>query len=55
MARWARCPPSGRVVAVGLAALAVVLALAAIEALWGWPDALSPNGTAAGARRLPRP
>ena len=43
MARWARHPPSTRQVFVVLAVLALCLALAGVEWLWGWPDWLTVN------------
>ncbi len=44
MSRWARHPPSmNRVVLAGIV-LALCLALAGVEHLWGWPDWLRVNG-----------
>lgn len=48
-AQVARHPPSRRRVAVGLVAIGLVILLAAIEAVWSWPAALSPER----ASRLP--
>lgn len=41
MAQWARHPPSERRVLIGLAAFAAVLAIAGIQWLGWWPDALT--------------
>ncbi|MFZ5750954.1 MAG: hypothetical protein ACOY5U_07785 [Pseudomonadota bacterium] len=41
LAQWARHPPSERRVLIGLAALAAVLAIAGIQWLGWWPDALT--------------
>lgn len=38
MARWARRPPSARRVMLGLAVLALCLAIYGIETLGLWPD-----------------
>lgn len=46
--RWAQNPPSMRQVVFVLAIVAAGLALAGIEWLWGWPEALTVN-------RPPRP
>ena len=43
MARWVRRPPSERAVKVVLAIVALCFALFAIELVWGWPEALTPN------------
>lgn len=52
LARLARRRPSPRLLAVVLGVLALVAALAAVEAIWGWPEALTPDR--AGTRpRLP--
>jgi hypothetical protein len=39
--RLAQHPPSARAVKVGLVVLAFCLALVAIEAFFGWPEALT--------------
>lgn len=44
MARWARHPPSWKRVKLVLIVLALCLILLGIEWLFGWPDALTPNG-----------
>ncbi len=41
--RWARHPPSPRMVALVLAIIAVCALLYAVERLWGWPDWLTVN------------
>lgn len=41
--RWVQQPPSGRRVALVLGIVAVCLILYGIEAIWGWPEALTPN------------
>jgi hypothetical protein len=41
MARWVRHPPSPRRVALVLGVLAACLAIYGIEAIWGWPEALT--------------
>jgi hypothetical protein len=42
--RWTQNPPSmGRVKMVA-AIVAVCLVLYGIETIWGWPEALTPNG-----------
>jgi hypothetical protein len=41
MMRWARNPPSARRVAIMLGVVAASLALAGIEKIWGWPEALT--------------
>lgn len=43
MRRWAQHPPGPRLLVVIALILAFGLALALIEALWGWPEALTPN------------
>ena len=43
MRRWAQHPPSPRLLAVIAAIVAVALSLVLIEAIWGWPEALTPN------------
>ncbi|MEM1064641.1 MAG: hypothetical protein AAGJ74_04000 [Pseudomonadota bacterium] len=43
MALWARNPPSTRRVLLVLGVIAVCAALWAIEAIWGWPAALTPE------------
>lgn len=44
MAKWARRPPSARMVALVLVVLALSLALFALEWAGLWPDALTVNG-----------
>ena len=41
--RWAQHPPSARRVALVMGVIAVCLAIAGAEALWGWPDWLRVN------------
>jgi len=41
MARWARRPPGPRTVRLWLAVIGIGLALAGIELLFGWPEALT--------------
>ena len=48
MYRWVRTPPSERAVRVVLAIVALCFVLFAVELIWGWPEALTPNS---GARR----
>lgn len=43
MQRWVRRPPSERAVRFVLAILAICAALFAVELIWGWPEALTPN------------
>ena len=43
MARWVRHPPSPRTVAIWVGVIAVCLAVAGAEWLWGWPDWLTVN------------
>ncbi len=43
MALWARNPPSARRVILVLGVIAVCAALWAIEAIWGWPEVLTPE------------
>lgn len=42
-ARWVRRPPSAAHVKLVLTVIALCLALYGVEALWGWPEALTPN------------
>ena len=44
MTRWVRNPPSMGQVKFVLAILAICFALAAVELIWGWPEALSTGG-----------
>jgi hypothetical protein len=44
MAKWARHPPSPARVRLVLGVIALCLALAAVEYLWGWPAWLTVNG-----------
>lgn len=53
MSRWARNPPSGKRVIMIVGIIAVGLAIAGIEALGLWPDALTLDRPAGGIR-LPR-
>jgi hypothetical protein len=41
--RWAQNPPSARRVVLVLGVIALCLAVAGAEALFGWPDWLTPN------------
>jgi len=41
--RWAQNPPSRNRVYLGLGVIAICLLLAGAEALWGWPDWLTPH------------
>lgn len=43
MAKWARHPPSKRMVKLVLAVLAFVAALYGIEYFFGWPEWLTPE------------
>ncbi|GGE02857.1 hypothetical protein SAMN05421774_101542 [Gemmobacter megaterium] len=43
MAKWARRPPSLRQVLLVLGVVAICLALAAFEWVFGWPEALTVN------------
>jgi len=43
--RWAANPPSERMVLMVLGIVALGLALAGIEWLWGWPDWLTVNSS----------
>lgn len=43
MARWAQNPPSMRRVLLVLAVVVLCLGLFAIERVFGWPEALTPN------------
>jgi hypothetical protein len=43
MALWARRPPGWRRVRFVLAIVALCLLLVALERVFGWPDALSPD------------
>ena len=45
MAKWARKPPSAKMVRLGAVVLALCLVLLGIEYIFGWPDALTPNQT----------
>lgn len=45
IAQIARRPPSRRRVLIGLLAIGAMLLLAGIEAIWGWPEALTPART----------
>ncbi len=44
MAKWARHPPPAARVRLVLGVVAVCLALAAAEYIWGWPAWLTVNG-----------
>jgi hypothetical protein len=50
MARWARNPPSPGRVRLVLGVVAACLLIVAIEQVFGWPDALTVNGTGRGFR-----
>ena len=52
MAKWTRHPPSAAMVKMVIGIILVGLLLAGIEHIWGWPEALTPNGH---ARRGLRP
>lgn len=52
MRRWAQNPPSARLLAVIVLIVGAGLALVAIEHVWGWPAALTPNTMGRGV--LPR-
>lgn len=52
MRRWAQHPPSPRLLAVIALIVGAGLALVAIEYVWGWPQALTPNTM--GRHVLPR-
>jgi hypothetical protein len=54
MARWARNPPSPRMVKLVLGVVAACLALFAVEYFIGWPEFLTLEGEGR-AHRLPRP
>lgn len=41
--RWAQNPPSWGRVKLGLGVLTFCLILYGIEAIWGWPEALTPE------------
>ncbi|WP_342075819.1 hypothetical protein [Yoonia sp. SS1-5] len=41
--RWAQHPPSAKKVRFVAAILAICVVLYAIDAAFGWPDALTPN------------
>ena len=43
MYRWVRRPPSEGAVKLVLAVVVLCLGLVAIELVWGWPEALTPN------------
>ncbi|MCZ4353588.1 hypothetical protein O4H61_13800 [Roseovarius aestuarii] len=43
MTRWAQNPPSPARVKFVLAIVLFCLALFAVERIWGWPEALTPN------------
>jgi predicted acyltransferase len=43
MARWLRHPPSPQRVKLVLAVIGICLVIFGIEAIWGWPDALTPE------------
>ena len=43
MARWVRRPPSLRQVVLVVVVIALCLAIAGFEWLFGWPEALTPN------------
>lgn len=45
MSQWVRNPPSPQRVKLFLAILAACIALWAIEQMFGWPEALTPNHT----------
>ncbi|MEM0947665.1 MAG: hypothetical protein AAGK37_09685 [Pseudomonadota bacterium] len=47
LARWARRPPSARYQRLVAIVLVLTVAVVAIEWIFGWPEALSPN-------RIPR-
>jgi len=51
MAKWARKPPSAKRVKLVAGVLALCLVLFAIEYIWGWPDALTPNQMRGGIRK----
>ena len=51
MVRWARNPPSWRMVRLGLAVIAACLALVAAERLGWWPDAARLEPAHHGLRR----
>ncbi len=53
MARWARHPPSRNRVLLGLAVIAVCLAIVGLEWAGFWPDWASGAGRAARIPRLP--
>ncbi|WP_369914626.1 hypothetical protein [Maritimibacter sp. 55A14] len=50
MAKWAHRPPSERRVKIVLSIIALCLLLGGIEYFIGWPDWLTTNGGARGAR-----
>jgi hypothetical protein len=54
MARWARNPPSPRMVKLVLGVIALCLLLFGVEYFIGWPDFLTLEGEGR-AHRLPRP
>ena len=51
MKRWAQNPPSPARVKFVFAIIVLCLTLFAYEALFGWPDALTPNRTKGGGWR----
>lgn len=55
MARWARHPPSARRVVLVLGVVAACLALAAVERIWGWPEALTLDARGTRPSGLQRP
>jgi hypothetical protein len=52
MARWVRHPPSPARVRLVLAVIVLCLMLFGVEYLFGWPEALTPNGGGR-AHRMP--
>ena len=42
MARWARRPPSARIVAIWAVVILLCLGVAGFELMFGWPEALTP-------------
>ena len=51
MAKWVRQPPSRRTMAIWAVVIALCLAIAGAEWLWGWPEWLTVNTRP----RLPKP
>ncbi|SEK29013.1 hypothetical protein SAMN05421666_1968 [Roseovarius nanhaiticus] len=43
MTRWAQNPPSAGRVKFVFAIIGICVALYAVERIWGWPEALSPD------------